>query len=234
MRQSECAEYIRVRQRSRFLPEGITPAERPPFVIEDFIQVLVTAFMPKDLAARAQKMVHAIQQVLDHERRAFGRRDAFRQETGALAYANVLRAFRLSHGWDACEEFATNVGGTAEAGSHLRVAQGEVYGQQPVLKTVKVAIPLRVPVVKTRRHGGGGGGEVGSRVGVGGCDVDRGGGAGGIRQQRLANRHCERCDADPSHRWSDCRYRNFQLAPTVPGARRANVNAVATANSGNA
>ncbi|KAG5953200.1 hypothetical protein E4U57_005601 [Claviceps arundinis] len=62
LRQSECAEYIRVRQRSRFLSEGITPAVRPPFVIEDFVQVLVTAFMPKDLAARAQKMVHAIQQ----------------------------------------------------------------------------------------------------------------------------------------------------------------------------
>ncbi|KAG6227069.1 hypothetical protein E4U26_001906 [Claviceps purpurea] len=59
---SECAEYIRVRQRPRFLPEGITPAIRPPFVVEAFIQALVTAFMPKDLAARAVKMVHAIQQ----------------------------------------------------------------------------------------------------------------------------------------------------------------------------
>ncbi|KAG6276177.1 hypothetical protein E4U48_001742 [Claviceps purpurea] len=62
LRQSECAEYIRVRQRPRFLPEGITPAIRPPFVVEAFIQALVTAFMPKDLAARAVKMVHAIQQ----------------------------------------------------------------------------------------------------------------------------------------------------------------------------
>ncbi|KAG6308475.1 hypothetical protein E4U44_007452 [Claviceps purpurea] len=61
-RLSECAEYIPVRQRPRFLPGGITPAIRPPFVVEDFIQILVTAFMPKDLAARAQKMVHAIQQ----------------------------------------------------------------------------------------------------------------------------------------------------------------------------
>ncbi|KAG6059156.1 hypothetical protein E4U32_004204 [Claviceps aff. humidiphila group G2b] len=241
LRQSECAEYIRVRQRSRFLPEGITPAVRPPFVIEDFIQVLVTAFMPKDLAARAQKMVHAIQQgpaqalslflgdyiqqvvhssrpprthwsgpdrdpqgwpqrlhpycrchprlpvggrkvagsgapfvdldkVLDDKRRAYGRRDAFRQETGALANANVLRAFRLSNGRDARKELTTNVGGAAEAGSHLGVAQGKVHGEQPVLKAVEVAIPLRVPVVKTRRHGGGGG-EVGGRVDVGGCDV---------------------------------------------------------------
>ncbi|KAG5923558.1 hypothetical protein E4U61_003078 [Claviceps capensis] len=61
-RQSECAEYIRVRQRSRVSPAGTTPGVRLPFVIEDFVQVLVTAFMPKDLAARAQKMVHAIQQ----------------------------------------------------------------------------------------------------------------------------------------------------------------------------
>ncbi|KAG5957461.1 hypothetical protein E4U58_006013 [Claviceps cyperi] len=49
-RQSECAEYIRVRQRSRVSPAGTTPGVRLPFVVEDFVQVLVTAFMPKDPA----------------------------------------------------------------------------------------------------------------------------------------------------------------------------------------
>ncbi|CCE29272.1 uncharacterized protein CPUR_02965 [Claviceps purpurea 20.1] len=47
-----------------------------------------------------------------------------------------------------------------------------------------------------------------------------------VRQLRLANKCCERCDANPSHRWSDCQYRNFQSAPTLPGARRANSEAL--------
>ncbi|KAG6225268.1 hypothetical protein E4U25_008334 [Claviceps purpurea] len=54
-----------------------------------------------------------------------------------------------------------------------------------------------------------------------------------VRQLRLANKRCERCDANPSHRWSDCQYRNFQSAPTLLGARRANANNFAAA-SGNA
>ncbi|CCE30824.1 uncharacterized protein CPUR_04673 [Claviceps purpurea 20.1] len=48
-----------------------------------------------------------------------------------------------------------------------------------------------------------------------------------VRRQRLTNGHCERCDADPSHRWNDCRYQNFQSSPTVSDPRRANVNNIA-------
>ncbi|CCE30559.1 uncharacterized protein CPUR_04407 [Claviceps purpurea 20.1] len=47
-----------------------------------------------------------------------------------------------------------------------------------------------------------------------------------VRRQRLADGHCERCDTNPSHRWGDCQYRNFQSNPTMPRTRRRNVKNV--------
>lgn len=47
------------------------------------------------------------------------------------------------------------------------------------------------------------------------------------RNYRVASGCCERCGRSPSHRWSDCSYRNFRNNPTSRGQGRlksANVN----------
>ncbi|CCE35375.1 uncharacterized protein CPUR_06803 [Claviceps purpurea 20.1] len=60
LRQSECSEHIRSRQRSRFADgNGAAP---PPFVVDDFVKALTTAFLPKDLAARNGKLIYSIRQ----------------------------------------------------------------------------------------------------------------------------------------------------------------------------
>ncbi|KAG5950869.1 hypothetical protein E4U58_001394 [Claviceps cyperi] len=59
-RQSECSEYIRSRQRSRFADVDTDAPQ--PFVVDHFIKSLITAFMPKDLAARAWKQIYCIRQ----------------------------------------------------------------------------------------------------------------------------------------------------------------------------
>ncbi|KAG6203125.1 hypothetical protein E4U35_004614 [Claviceps purpurea] len=54
------SEYIRSRQRSRFANgNGAAP---PPFVVDDFVKALTTAFLPKDLAARNGKLIYSIRQ----------------------------------------------------------------------------------------------------------------------------------------------------------------------------
>ncbi|KAG5949170.1 hypothetical protein E4U58_002038 [Claviceps cyperi] len=55
-RKSECSEYIRSRQPSRFADEDTGTPQ--PFVVDDFIKSLITAFLPKDLAARAGKQIY--------------------------------------------------------------------------------------------------------------------------------------------------------------------------------
>ncbi|KAG6073824.1 hypothetical protein E4U16_004414 [Claviceps sp. LM84 group G4] len=52
VKQSECAAYIRARQRSH---DGAPP---PPFVVDDFVTALKIAFLPKDLATRAGKQIY--------------------------------------------------------------------------------------------------------------------------------------------------------------------------------
>ncbi|KAG6219850.1 hypothetical protein E4U34_003337, partial [Claviceps purpurea] len=50
-RQSECSEYIRSR-----IPDGADDgASLLPFIVLDFIEVLKTAFLPKDIASRMVK-----------------------------------------------------------------------------------------------------------------------------------------------------------------------------------
>lgn len=52
-----------------------------------------------------------------------------------------------------------------------------------------------------------------------------------VRQQRINNGNCERCDQSPSHPWSKCRYKNFKDNPTpVGGTRRSNVNSAGSGN----
>ncbi|KAI0991891.1 hypothetical protein K3495_g16296 [Podosphaera aphanis] len=52
----------------------------------------------------------------------------------------------------------------------------------------------------------------------------------GERNRRIDSNRCERCNKSPSHRWSDCKFRNFRDNPTPRGyssSRRVAVNSVA-------
>lgn len=51
------------------------------------------------------------------------------------------------------------------------------------------------------------------------------------RNRRVEQGQCERCGRSPSHRWSECRYRNFRVNPTPRGSgkfRNSVVNAAST------
>ncbi|KAI1006048.1 hypothetical protein K3495_g2171 [Podosphaera aphanis] len=51
------------------------------------------------------------------------------------------------------------------------------------------------------------------------------------RNQRIDSGRCERCGCSPSHRWSECQFRNFQNNPTPKGYsshRRAGLNVAST------
>ncbi|KAG6156496.1 hypothetical protein E4U51_008227, partial [Claviceps purpurea] len=41
---------------------AMADAAPPPFVVDDFMKALITAFLPKDLAARNGKLIYSIQQ----------------------------------------------------------------------------------------------------------------------------------------------------------------------------
>jgi len=60
-RQGEVSSYFRDRLPD-YSADPTTTGETPPFVIEDFMRALVSAFLPKDIAARAQSKIYRIRQ----------------------------------------------------------------------------------------------------------------------------------------------------------------------------
>ncbi|CCE31587.1 uncharacterized protein CPUR_05440 [Claviceps purpurea 20.1] len=277
-RQSECSAYIRSRQRSRF-DEGDVAAP-PPFVVDDFIRVLRTAFLPKDLAARAGKQIYCIRQGPAQPLALFlGDYNALCTRAGRYApngparieihkaalndflrTAAAFRGFRSDFDWDDYSQGLIELATEVEQLVAFRNAKGSkvsvfVDRQTNVpLPTVTEAPRPAAPAPRFDRDGDtvmsgvnalSAATDVGAQIAAlasqiaalqGNAPGRRGGGGSrpsadarphppavsmDVRRQRIVAGHCERCDASPSHRWSECGYRNFQSAPTAPGARRA-------------